>query len=665
MQACLDEQTHSGNEGNQRQEPLNKQPAQSSSKGKQPVQSDTEGKQRQDPLSRQPAESKSKGKQPVLRSSEETVEAGSRSQGPQQLPLNKSKQAGTRVLQNRPKQQMHSIAEEEESQDPPPKQPAESKSKGKQPVRPAQEQPLQSSPRSENPRKIPLEKPTRAKPKATQPRPHKPQVESDSEDQQRQGPQAETAAPKKSKDIPLAVLSRTFPKCFIVRIPVERGSAMERVKVRLCPDTTFRHPQTFFFKVIPQLEPYWGERNMKAFSATRIVRLEHEGKPTPYFLMVCRGELCKARSPRNKNSVFGAMDEPIFGDAFVFKLSDPEINENGYTIYENIEDDFGSSRYLPGAIRRAASRVHDATPRHANPGFPDMTNYADPEKMREDSERLAQWNRKVWRAERKYTSEIPLDEASGRPDLERIEAAVASWTNRLFDMQKGGLLPSNEGSKLGNYQPIYDLKREVTALQNAIRDIATDTPGAESPSASTDIPSLDPETSKFPQKLIDHFMAVRKSFLAMETFAQQIIETRIRELSSETEPTGEFDELASLYMVEAIDATVASWRNGEVPLTASNVKMMDELLAKGRTIKPMMEQRKSRIEIHKVIIEMNKLRRSLEEQAVNAQAILAEVEAGLNALTGPAPEADGDEDSGPRSQVLKSGSTYRVVTRLN
>ena len=623
---------------------------------KQQVQSGAEGKQHQEPLHKQPAQSSSKGKQPVWHSSEDPVQAGSRSQDPQQLPVDKSKQANPKVTQNLPKQR----------QDPSSKQPAESKSKGKQPDRPPPEQPLQSSSRSENPQQLPLDKTTRANPEAAQPRP-KPQVQSDNEDQQCQDPQPETAAPSKSKGKqPMSLLGYTVPKCFIARIPVKRGTAIKRVKVSIGPDTVFRHPQTFFFKNIPRLEPYWGPKNDKAFTATRILRLKNEGKPTPYFLMVCRGEHPKVKSPRNKNGVFGAMDEPIFGDAFVFKLSNPELNADGYTRYTNIEEDIGSIDWLPEAIRKAARLVDDAKAYHANPGFPDMTNYADRETMRNDTERLARWSMRIAKMELKHASEIPIDEASRQPDLERMEDAIGKWTTRVDLWRKEGILPNEEGSELGNYQAVHDFLCEATGFQNAIKDNATDPEGNQNPSASTDVSSLDPETFNFPQKAIDHYRAVKKKVPAIQALADQNLRKRLVEILNVKEPTGEYDEIVSRLFLETMDTIVQGWKNGEVPLTDSNVKMMDDLLVKAHAVRQAMEREKSRVEIHKAIIEMNKLFIILLKEAKFASAMVAKVAA---AISRPAPEADEHGISGAKFEVLhvpdKSGDTYHFLRRLD
>lgn len=626
------------------------------------MQAGAEGKQHQEPLYKQPAQSSTKRKRPGWHPSEEPVQSSSRSQDPQQLPLDKVKQADPKVVQNCPKQQVQSRAEDKQRQDPSSKQPVESKSKGKQPVRPAPGQALQSSSRSENPQQLPLDKPTRANPEAKQHRP-KPQVQSESEDQQHQDPQPETAAPSKSKgeqSIPL--LGFEFPKCFIARIPVKRGTAITRVKVFIVPDTAVRHPQTFLFKNIPQLEPFWGWMNDQASTATRILRLTNQEKPTPYFLMVCRGEYPEVTSPRNKNGVFRGMDEPIFGDAFVFKLSKPEINANGYAMYANIEEDIGSIDWLPEAIRRAARLVDTAKPRNANPGFPDMANYADRKTMREDAEKLVLWSSIIAKMETKNATDFPIDEESGQPDLERMEDAVATWKRRVYQLQEDGVLPNNEGSELGNHQSVHDFEREVTGFENAIRDFATDAEGDASPFAFTGITSLDPETSKF--KVVDHFMAVKKRYPAMKDLAGKILDKRLLKSLSVKEPTGEFDELAALYMVGDMDRTVANWRNGGIRLTGSNVRMMDEILVKARAVRQAMERKKSNLEVHKAIIEMTKLYQSLREEEMAGAAMIAEWVA---ALGGPAPKADEDGVSDAKFKVLhvpdESGDTYHFLKK--
>ena len=173
-------------------------------------------------------------------------------------------------------------------------------------------------------------------------------------------------------------------KILIARIPIGKDAPIEAIKVYISLDTTYSNSQTQIFKHIPNVQFYWGGKKSRDAWATRIVRLEKEGEPTPYFLLVNKGGQRKDRPRRNQNANLTDGSEPIFGDAFVFKLGDPELHEDpGHARYVDIEMDFGRISWLPGSIREAATKVETAGLPNANPGFPDLRKYAIPETVKQ------------------------------------------------------------------------------------------------------------------------------------------------------------------------------------------------------------------------------------------------------------------------------------------
>ena len=170
----------------------------------------------------------------------------------------------------------------------------------------------------------------------------------------------------------------------IARIPIGKDAPMETVKVYISLDNAYSNSQTLIFKHFPNVQFYWGEKKTRNAWATRIVRLEKERKPTPYFLLANKGGQLKYRPLRNQNANLTDGREPIFGDAFVFKLGDPELHEDpSHARYVDIEMDAGRMSWLPGSIREAATKVKTAGPANANPGFPDLKKHADLETMKQ------------------------------------------------------------------------------------------------------------------------------------------------------------------------------------------------------------------------------------------------------------------------------------------
>ena len=552
--------------------------------------------------------------------------------------------------------------------------PPQSKPKGKQPTRPPPEQPpLQSSSRSENPRHLPLDKSMQANPEVTRPRP-KQQEQSGGEVKQRQDPpaQAEAQSESKGKQPMRKPVIRTM--CFIARIPVVRGTPIERVKVAIGPDTAYRHPQTFFFKNIPRLEPYWGYTNDKAFTATRIVRLENEKKAMPYFLMVCRGECPKVKSPRNKNGVFMGMDEPIFGDAFVFKLGDPELYGEAYARYADIEEDIGSLDWLPKAIRDAARKVDDAKASDANPGFPDMSNYADEETMLKDAERMVDWVMEVRAAKRKHVEAFPVDKASGRPDLERMTDAATKLTARVVDWRSEGLLPLDENSESSEYQAADEFIESALDFQRAVKVKITDVNVnvASSSSASTDITSLDGKTLKLLEMVRDCFVAVKRRFDAVEAIVKANLAKKTLEALSMKDPTEMVDQRALRYMVDSMVLSVGVWQQEAALIGAKdwNSTIIKEISAKGHAALRAMDRNESKADIVKTVIELNEAYQSIKTRIDGVNVARAKAAKAEAAKADPAPATNEDENVGAKFKLLhiegdESGTTFHFFRRLD
>ena len=384
------------------------------------------------------------------------------------------------------------------------------------PLRPAPERPAQagsSSQSSEKPRQSPLAQSADDDFEATQLHPEEP-MQPGGKFKQAERPAAEEPMQGDSKGKqPERKTVYGYPQVFIARIPVKKDGDIRRVKVYIEPDTAFRHPQTFFFKNIPCVDPYWGYLNDKASTAIRIVRLRREAERTPYFLLVCRGEYPQATSPRNENAIFHGLHEPIFGDAFVFKLGDPELYGDAYARYVDIEEDLSSISRFPGMIRDAAKKVEDARPINANPGLPDVKDYADPETIKKDKERLNYWGRLLRRASVKYASDVPVDGNSGMPDLEKMQQVFATmvedvdtWKERGF-LAMGGMARSiliDLFAQKLKYalETIQDNAAEVNAARNVV----------ESSSVSTNLESSDVKTTDAVEKVKKAFQLLRGAY---------------------------------------------------------------------------------------------------------------------------------------------------------
>lgn len=398
--------------------------------------------------------------------------------------------------------------------------PREASNKGKQPEeshpRPSTqanpkgkqvERPVQAGLDSEQPQEAPPEQPENPAGKGKQP-----------EVKSTPGPSPGAAI------VANARVSGGFPQVYITRIPVSKDGkprSMRRVVVYVIPDTAYRHPQTLFFKNIPNVAYYWGLLNDAAGTAQRIVRMEREGNPTPYFLYVNRGEYPKATSPRNDNAVFAGMDVPVFGDAFVFKLGNPETSEGGYARYAHVEKDLASIDWIPEAIQAAARKVDNARADSANAGFPDLDNYADPETMFKDAKRMSTYVKAIRRAAAKGSRALPV---RAKAEIPKVETRVDTMKQRLVE-QMTILLHGWEKDMFayvqGDTEPTSDQNLGQASVQKAVaafRDVEDSADGGPPPNLDK-ASSSSPVTHRilFELKTTQTVDKVHNVFRAMKT----------------------------------------------------------------------------------------------------------------------------------------------------
>lgn len=347
------------------------------------------------------------------------------------------------------------------------------------------------------------------------------------------------------------------PKVFIARIPGDRNakpSTMHPVKVSVIPDTAYRHPQTFFFKNIPDVERYWGILNDAATTAQRVVRLERDSEPTPYFLLVCRGEHPKPTSPRNDNAIFADMHEPIFGDAFVFRLADPEIDEKGYSRYANIDKDLGSIGWLPEAIRGAGMKVEHATASDANPGFPDMTAYADAETMLKDAQKMMRWMTAIRKADKKYGSALPVDAIPELPDIKKMKAILRAMTAQMHAWSDDDVLRLGRDPESSDFKTVQDFTKKALVAHKVIEENSNEVDAAMNFGLS------DVKTKDAVERIKTSFRVASDAFIGVEAttkvdFTRQVIDT----LTVDDIPAA-VDLKALKQITNAMMVHVATWK---------------------------------------------------------------------------------------------------------
>ncbi|KAF6224300.1 hypothetical protein HO133_010877 [Letharia lupina] len=595
---------------------------QENAKGKQveqPVQVNTKGKQPEQPRPQQPVQADPKGKQPEQPRPQQPVQAD-----PKGKQVEQPVQVNTKGKQpEQPRAQQPVQADPKGKQV---EQPVQAKTKGKPTEQPRSQQPVQADPKGKQ-----VEQPVQASFKSKQPQQASPeqskhpsvkgkQPQKSSSEQQQQVTSAQQPRPRKAILANANPVYLGSPKVYIARIPWNRNakrSTMHRVEVSLIPVSYFRHPQTLFFKNLPDVERYWGFLNDAATTAQRIVRLEKDGQPMPYFLLVCRGEYPKVTSPRNDNALFAAMHEPIFGDAFVFKLEDPEVDEDGYARYAHIEKDVGSIDWLPEAIKDAARKVEYAMSPTANPGFPDLANYADRETMMEDVQKMYRWIEAIRKANRKYESAMAVDAISGLPDLERMKDAIVKLTKKVDGWKRQSILPIDGVSEPSDFQTVEDfVHKKVPDAFKAFEDNATVINAARNVDGALSaqkIPgSSGLETSNAVKRVTDSFHATKKAYgelkaIASVNFARTVVNN---EASRAHEIPAVIDLNVLGQMIDTFQMQVAIWEKDGAFSTDANSDLVDrkliaEFLKKIQVADQAMKKSSDKPKIARAVIEVN------------------------------------------------------------
>ena len=418
------------------------------------------------------------------------------------------------------------------------------------------------------------------------------------------------------KTIPLLKMQRVS----ILRIPVARDGPLKRVKVSLRGDTATRHWQTFFFKNIVCLEPFWGETNDKAFVATRIVRLMmKDGKPTPYFLMVCIGEFPRITSPRNDSQIFKGLHEPIYNDAFVFKLGDPELGVAGYANYVDIDKDFADISWLRQAIRNAARKVERATARHANPGFPDMSNYADEETMSKDVGKMLYVMAMIAKANDKHAAAAAgIDAISGLPDLESMRNAINGMLAQTKIWKDEGLLSFDVDVESAIYQATDAFGQKTIDSLEAIEEALNATKLDQTPSASTDVDSPSAKTKELWERAEECYMGAESDYEAVKALVTEEVNNKVRDVLRIKDPNTECDVIWLKYMANSIISSIVEMKKDRSVIAALKsghqyMKKMDQLGVKAQAAYQAIEENKTHQEIIQLVVETNEIYQILFE----------------------------------------------------
>ena len=399
----------------------------------------------------------------------------------------------------------------------------------------------------------------------------------------------------------------------ILRIPISRDGPLTRVKVSMRGDTVSRHWQTFFFKNVVCLEPFWGYENDKAHVATRIVRLKMVDRtPTPYFLMVCIGEYPKIKSPRNDNEIFkGLENEPIYNDAFVFKLGDPELGERGYANYVDIDKDIDGIDWLREAIRVAARKVEWAMARHANPGFPDMRNYADEETMVKDVGGMLNVRAMIDNANKKYAAAVtkPIDAEFGRPRLESMYDRASTMLGQTRKWISDGVLFEGAAESIVN-QAADAFDQKMFEVFPVIEEALTATKMDKGPSASTDVDSPSAKTNELCERAEECFMGAQSAYESMTALVMKKIEEKNEEVSRIRNSNVKCDTIWLEYMVKSVLLGIVKVKKDRrnIPAIKSGhpvMKRLDRLGVKVQAAYQAIEENKPYQEIIQLIIEMN------------------------------------------------------------
>ena len=417
------------------------------------------------------------------------------------------------------------------------------------------------------------------------------------------------------------------PRFRVAHIPVE-NRPIKTVRLSIAPDTAIHHPQTFFFRSLPNVDPYWGETNYKAFNARRIVRLlqtngDGEGKPTPYFLLVCRGEHPRIRSPRNENGIFEGLQVPVFASAFVFKLGEPELYGSGYARYVDVEKDVGSFDWLREAVRDAANKVEMAGAAEANAGFPDMDSYADAETRRKDEKRMKKWRKMFAYAELKQSTDKSAKVTIDVPRLDKMYNAIDIWSAKITAWSIQGMLSgtaaiaTNEDFwlKAKASKEVLELARLTAKATREVHD--------EPPLESPNVQAHEGKTRDLVRIVDQNLAATRKAFFAVKANVKPRLIGQVT-LTFESESESEDQGTATNQHPSRKDIAfnvkkLEEWKRiyRLPPRTEADI---DETVAKGKVALQMMDSGISGEELDKAFLEYDKcadiMKLNLHEEVV-------------------------------------------------
>lgn len=439
--------------------------------------------------------------------------------------------------------------------------------------------------------------------------------------------------PPGKRPAPKTVSPYRRPSVSILRIPIAQDDPLTSVKVFLRDDMVTRHRQTFFFKNLVCLDRFWGFTNEMAFGARRIVRLIlTDGRPTPYFLMVCIGEYPRIWSPRNENWIFERLHVPIYNDAFVFKLGEPELDAGGYANYVDFDESVDGLDWLGHAIRSAAEKVQFAMARHANPGFPDMSNYADEVTMAKDVGGMLSVMAEIKTANEKYatraaaaaaagaTAADPVDKAGGLSDVESMRDAVNDMLKRaehMRDQSFSSFEVAVESALLGMNDAFRQKTRDfLEAIEEALTVIKLD----ETPSASTDVDPSSAKTKELCKKAKECFIHVERAFESMKAVVMGETESRIWDVLEIRDPSTRFDMNLLRSTVDFL--LVRLVEHNQFPEVIATRKQsgfiatrVDLYGVKAQAAAQAIDENKPYDEIIQKVIEMNEVCHSIREEA--------------------------------------------------
>ena len=342
-----------------------------------------------------------------------------------------------------------------------------------------------------------------------------------------------------------------------------------------------------------------------------------EKEPTPYFLMVCIGEYPRITSPRNNNEIFKGMRQPIFNDAFVFKLGDPELGVAGYANYVDIDKDIdGLLSWLRQPIRNAAKKVERAMARHANPGFPDMSNYADEETMSKDVAGMLYVTAMIMNAKMKYAAANPVVAEFGLPDLERMRDRVENMWAKTNVWKDEGLLSFEADVGSAQYQTTDAFRQKTFDSFQAIEEAVTATELDKTPSASTDADSPSLKIKELWERADKSYKDAESAFEPVKEMVKKVVNEKVTDVLTIKDPNAECDTIWLRYAVDMLISTLVNLMKKPLVVAASKAgvpygKRINLLGVKAQAVCQAIEENKTYKEIIQLVVEMNVVYRIL------------------------------------------------------